>query len=472
MVAVTASDTSRLIVYPGLAWIGASPTLIGSFITTEAYTGSFRLKAQMQPGCDDCAGPEPTYANAYFYKNGVQWGTAMGISAYWGGGAATCSQDYTSINIPVGTTIALYVVSDGNELSYSGNSFQLCFNTAGTTAASFTSSPTGAALWVNGTNTGLSTPCTYNTNLLQTYNFTLKKTGYVDYNSTFTLVNSGVTTTVPLATMTGLGSLAFSTTPTGAQIWIDGVNSGVATNGTIPDLLPGSKSYSLRKVGYLWANGTTTVVSGSTVTVPLVTLATAIDVIASNNIKYRDDATVIINPAGYAIRKTITITEAISGTIKFYYEMYNGAGGMQLYAQLYINGIAYGGYNSHLSSGTLVIAEILVASLPIGTLVQLWAGSPNTGGVVKNFRVQFDYNSGASFTSSPSGGRIWINGVDKGVNTPNTIIDIVPAAYTYTIKLANYIDGTGNFNVYSGTITTVPLVILVASSSTQIIIID
>ena len=471
MVAVTASDTSRIVTNPGLAWIDTSLSPIGSFVTTEAYTGSIRLKAQMRPGCSDCY-DMPTFANAYFYKGGVQWGTAMGISPDWGGGATSCSQDYTSISVPAGTTIALYAISGVGELFYDGNTFQLCFNTTGTTAASFTSSPTGAALWINGTNTGLTTPCTYNTNLLQTYNFTLKKTGYVDYNSTFTLVNSGVTTTVPLATLIQLGNLAFSTTPTGAQIWIDGINSGVTTNGTIPNLLPGSKSYSLRKVSYLWANGTTTVISGSTVTVPLVTLTAAIDVVASDNIKYQDNATVIINPAGYAIRKTITITEAVSGTVKFYYEMYNGYGGMQLYAQVYINGVAYGGYNSRLSSGTSVIAEIFAASLPIGTLVQLWAGSPQTGGTVKNFRVQFDYNSGASFTSSPSGGRIWINGVDKGVNTPNTIIDLVPAAYTYAIKLANYIDGTGGFNVSSGTITTVPLVTLVASSLTQIIIID
>lgn len=66
----------------------------------------------------------------------------------------------------------------------------------------------------------------------------------------------------------------------------------------------------------------------------------------------------------------------------------------------------------------------------------------------------------ASFTSSPSGARIWIDGVDQNVNTPSTISGLTPLPASHTYKLVSGIyTATGTFTVTTGMTTNVSITI-------------
>lgn len=66
----------------------------------------------------------------------------------------------------------------------------------------------------------------------------------------------------------------------------------------------------------------------------------------------------------------------------------------------------------------------------------------------------------ASFTSNPTGATIWIDGIDKGVVTPNTISNLSAWSHNYTLKLTGYKDAIGTFQVESGLTTTIPEILL------------
>src|SRR3990167_6796947 len=60
--------------------------------------------------------------------------------------------------------------------------------------------------------------------------------------------------------------------------------------------------------------------------------------------------------------------------------------------------------------------------------------------------VTATFDTTVRFESAPSGARIWIDGLDKGVDTPNTVI-VTPGSHTYKLALATYPDLTGSFTV-------------------------
>lgn len=66
----------------------------------------------------------------------------------------------------------------------------------------------------------------------------------------------------------------------------------------------------------------------------------------------------------------------------------------------------------------------------------------------------------ASFTSSPSGARIWIDDIDQNVNTPSTISGLTPLPASHTYKLVSGIyTATGTFTVTTGMTTNVSITI-------------
>ncbi|MCA1916266.1 C1 family peptidase, partial [Methanospirillum hungatei] len=97
-------------------------------------------------------------------------------------------------------------------------------NPSGGTIA-FSSTPSGAQIWVDGVNTGQVTPYTQTSVPIGTYSVTLKLSGYLDYTRSVS-VTSGQTTVVS-ATLSPIptGSIAVSSTPSGARIWLDGVDT-------------------------------------------------------------------------------------------------------------------------------------------------------------------------------------------------------------------------------------------------------
>lgn len=62
----------------------------------------------------------------------------------------------------------------------------------------------------------------------------------------------------------------------------------------------------------------------------------------------------------------------------------------------------------------------------------------------------YEVTGNASFTSTPAGARIWIDGIDQNVTTPSTISGLSPGSHNYVLKLQGYYDTSGSFLITSG----------------------
>lgn len=265
--AIKYSDDSISSIYT-MSW-GYTEAILKTLTMTDSYTGSWRISFDLRG--EDFEEYGSTSWRGRIYKNGVAYGTDRIINAppyYFG--PTTYTEDLLGININVGDVIQLLcgiTAGDGNV--YVSN-FRIMFD-APPGSASFTSSPSGARIWIDGVDKGVDTPNTISGLQPGSHNYTLKLAGYLDTSGTFS-VTSGQTTTVPLVTLTpATGSASFTSNPSVARIWVDGVDKGVNTPNTISDLSAGSHSYTLKLVGYQDTSGSFSVIVGSTTTVPLVT---------------------------------------------------------------------------------------------------------------------------------------------------------------------------------------------------------
>lgn len=142
-------------------------------------------------------------------------------------------------------------------------------NPSGGTIA-FNSNPSGAQIWIDGVNTGQVTPYTQTSVPIGTYSVTLKLSGYQEYTRSVS-VTSGQTTVIS-ATLSPIptGSIAVSSTPSGARIWLDGVDTTKSTPATLSSVPIGSHAVSLVLSGYnsystvvMVHEGQTSIVSGT-----------------------------------------------------------------------------------------------------------------------------------------------------------------------------------------------------------------
>jgi C1A family cysteine protease len=78
--------------------------------------------------------------------------------------------------------------------------------------------------------------------------------------------------------------------------------------------------------------------------------------------------------------------------------------------------------------------------------------------VFKIFNIAYATQSqtgSISVTSSPSGARIWLDGVDTGKNAPNTLSSVASGAHTVALKLSGYTDYSTSVTVTGGQTTAV-----------------
>ena len=132
--------------------------------------------------------------------------------------------------------------------------------------ATFTSTPSGASIYIDGGETPVGTTPTTVTALsagLHTYRLTYVGC-YSEPTGEFTTV-AGSTVDVSVTFDT---SARFESTPSGARIWIDGVNKGVDTPGVVTGITPGIHTYTLKKSGYTNAEGNFTAILCQRVNTP------------------------------------------------------------------------------------------------------------------------------------------------------------------------------------------------------------
>ena len=362
-----------------------------------------------------------------------------------------------------------------------GGEIQFCAPITG--GASFTSTPSGARVWIDGTDSGSNTPITITGLSDISHAYRLVLAGYADSTGNFTVI-AGQTTTVPLVTFAP--SASTTSTPSGARIWIDGVDKGVNTPSTITGLAAGSRAYSLVLAGYSNATGNFTATAGQTVSVP---------------VTFAPSATITSTPSGAriwidAVDKLVNTPSTITGL----------AAGVRAY-NLVLSGYSDSAGNFTATAGQTVSVPVTFApsasftSVPTGA--RIWIDGVDQGvgkdtpftitglsaGIhsykltkvgYADYSGSFTATSGqttvvplvtftasASITSTPSGARIWIDGSDSGVNTPSTITGLTAGSRAYSLVLAGYSNATGNFTATAGQTVSVPVTFAPSASFTS-----
>ena len=126
-----------------------------------------------------------------------------------------------------------------------------------------TSTPTGAAIFLDGAETGQTTDVTLTGVPAGEHTVTVTKPGYADATATVT-VEHDKTVPVHFGLVPPTGSILVTSTPDGARVFLDGLETGEMTNATLVNVLPGEHTVRLELDGYLDAEETVTVTAGGT----------------------------------------------------------------------------------------------------------------------------------------------------------------------------------------------------------------
>jgi len=128
------------------------------------------------------------------------------------------------------------------------------------------STPTGAEIWLDSANTGKTTNYLLSSLSPGEHIIELTLAGHRDWTSGLTVV-AGQTTTVDAELLPAFGSLEVSSTPSGAQVWLDSLNTGWTTFCVMESLPIGLHVLQLKKAGYSDWDTTVAVLLDSTVAV-------------------------------------------------------------------------------------------------------------------------------------------------------------------------------------------------------------
>lgn len=196
-----------------------------------------------------------------------------------------------------------------------------------------------------------------------------------------------------------VGSVTITSTPTGARIYIDDIDTQHITPETLPNITQGDHTYKLVLTGYRDSIGNFTITAGETTTI-----------------------------------STVTLMQRV-GTLKFF-STPSGAT------------ISIGG----VSKGTTTVSGLIVSNLPIGSTdyVATLTGYDTYNGtevVIENVTtsitailVPTTSGKGSLFIeTTPPGAEIFIDGIDKLLVTPQTFTGIdIGDHHTYVLTLSGY----------------------------------
>ena len=131
---------------------------------------------------------------------------------------------------------------------------------------SFASTPSGAQVFLDGQDQEMVTPATLTNVPTGSHAFTLKLAGYNDYTGIVEVLENQISTVT--ATLTPAeGCIYFNTTPAGAKIFIDDVDTGQVTPALVCGLTLGAHTYRLSLTGYQDITGSVDLVAGQGTTV-------------------------------------------------------------------------------------------------------------------------------------------------------------------------------------------------------------
>jgi hypothetical protein len=270
----------------------------------------------------------------------------------------------------------------------------------------FSSTPSGADIYIDNVIQIVNTPATITGVSTGSHSYTLRLSGYSDATGTV-MVTAGLTAAVSITLTPTTGSIGFSSTPSGADIYINSILQSLKTPATITSVSAGSHSYILRLTGYNDATGTVTVTAGTTSTVSV----TLTPVVTTGSISFAS------SPSGANVYLDGTLVAITPATIT------SVSAGSHTYI------IRLTGYND--ATGTVTVTSGMTSTVSVTLTPTVTTGS-------------------ISFASSPSGADIYLDGTLQAVKTPSTITSVSTGSHSYTLKLSGYNDSTGSVTVTSG----------------------
>ncbi|GEM_PF-415339 len=271
-----------------------------------------------------------------------------------------------------------------------------------------TSTPAGAAVWLDGADTGLVTYCTLENVPAGDHVVTLKLDGYADASAPVTVV-SGETATVDLALTTLTGSLAVTSTPTNATILIDGADTGKVTDATLDGIAVGTHTVVLRKDGYRDASAEIEIAYNQTTALHL-------DLVEAHG-----SITVASTPDGAAIWLDGEDTGLVTDCT--------------------LENVAAGEHTVTVKKAGYADASATVTVVDDGTAVAHFTLIEPAGSIV--------------VTSTPDGAAIWLDGAETGETTDTTLTNVPVGDHTVRVELDGYLDTEETVTVTSGEIASV-----------------
>ena len=127
----------------------------------------------------------------------------------------------------------------------------------------------GAEIWLDGDSTGVATNAFFDSLAVGSHTLKLKLAEYKDWDTTVTIVKDEIDT-VNAVLVLKTGSIQVNSTPTGADIFLDGVDKETGTNAQLTDVTLGDHTIKLTLDGYADWDTTVTVNEDETATIDAV----------------------------------------------------------------------------------------------------------------------------------------------------------------------------------------------------------
>ncbi len=270
------------------------------------------------------------------------------------------------------------------------------------------STPAGAAVYLDGEETGQVTDCTLEDVPAGDHVITLKLDGYAEASTPVT-VASGETAEVDLALTTLTGSLAVTSTPAGATIFIDGADTGEVTNATLDGIAVGTHTVTLKKDGYA-------------------------DTTAEVTVAYNEIAT--LHRDLVEARGSITVASTPTGAVIWLDGIDTG-----MTTNAILENVAAGEHTVTVKKAGYADASMIVTVVDDGTAVAHFTLTEPAGSIV--------------VTSSPDGAAIFLDGVETGEATDTTLTNVPVGTHTIRVSLDGYLDAEETVTVASGEIAAV-----------------
>ena len=272
------------------------------------------------------------------------------------------------------------------------------------------SNPSGAQVFLDSVNTGKITPDTLKNIPAGNHKITLKKNNYSDTTLIVSVQeNQTISKSVTLTPKIIRGNIYLESEPNGAQIYIDGNNTGKVTPDTLLNYPVGNHSITLKKNDYR-------------------------------------DTTFQINIIGYiTISKKVTLT-SINGNIF----IQSDPSGADIYLSDNSTGKTTPDTLKNLAVGTYKITLKYPKYNDTSFYSVVYQNTTTSENIT--LTKMLDYGD-LYIQSDPSGAAIYIDNNNTGQSTPDTIKHLVVGSHNVTLKLNGYFNASATVNIEKGSVT-------------------